>query len=586
MSKIYIPAWHYRAPGLVQRVWGWSPIEEMVLLTLDATPGTIDDLARVLHIPRQVATSTVARLMQFGLIEVRMFPRPMLATNSVGHDFIRAGRALPERSADREIGISVVYEKVGESVFRNRDVDTIPITKLPRSGKIVAFPPGEPSETDYSMMQRVTTFMAGMLRPGEWLRGVKANSSYLERKFLVIDLNDVKDGATPPGASEALIQALKSTIKTGKLPVTVSPAANEPSTISTVLRPDQIIVGADQQLERFEQIVKAAKSHIFILSTFVAFQNDDRCKGNRERMWQALDDACRRGVKCHLFFGTSIEIPKHAAAMHELGERLSGIRRTRGYVLTHRDSVDSHAKFLLADDGNGGAVVLMGSCNWLSSPFSAVEVSVELTEANAAGAAMDVLQSIIAKVSSAGQSIEALQFMAAEIRRNRSRLTASSIPQGAISAHMRILSAPDHNRLLRVAAHDARTRFICCTNRVGANMVPALFDPAEVAGQRLDEVSIFYSRRGGPVKRAHVTEHRKRLGEVVGLFGVPEPQLHAKFLAWDDDHVVVSSLNWGSQSASQDNPMDEVGLYLQGAGLAQILLKKFEAENKRPESDG
>ncbi|WP_245485497.1 phospholipase D-like domain-containing protein [Rhizobium leguminosarum] len=435
------------------------------------------------------------------------------------------------------------------------------------------------------MMQRVTEFMSGMLRPGEWLRGIQANSSYLERKFLVIDLNDMKDGATPPGASEKLIEALKLTIKTGILPVTVPPAVDEPPTIATDIHTDQIVVGASQQLERFEQIVKAAKSHVFILSTFVASQNDDRCKENRDRMWQALDDACRRGVKCHLFFGTSIDVPKHAAAMHELSERLSSIRRTRGYVLAHRDSVDSHAKFLVADDGQGGAIVSMGSCNWLSSPFSAVEVSVELKEANAAGAAMDVLHSIIAKISSAGQSIEALQFIAAELRRNRSRLSASTTPQGAVRTAMRILHASDHNRLLRIAAHDAKTRFICCTNRVGANMVPALFDPAEVAGQRLGEVSIYYSRRGGPVKRGHVTDHRKRLDGVVGIFGVPEPQLHAKFLAWDDDHIVVSSLNWGSQSAALDNPMDEIGLYLQGAGLATILLKKFDGENTRAAKD-
>jgi len=585
VSKIYIPAWHYKAPGLVQRVWGWSPIEEMVLLTLDATPGTIDDLASSLHIPRQVAASTVGRLMQFGLIEVRMSPRPMLSTNLVGRDFIRGSRALPERSADREIGISVVYEKVGESVFRNRDVDTIPITKLPRSGKIVAFPVGEPLETDYSMMQRVTQFMSGTLRPGEWLRGIQANSSYLERKFLVLDLDDVRDGAMPPGASEKLIEALRATIKTGQLPVTAPPVADEPPAIATEINANQIVVGARQQLERFEQIVKAARSHIFILSTFVASQDDDRCKENRERMWKALEDACNRGVKCHLFFGTSIEVPKNSIAMHHLGERLSAIRRTRGYVLAHRDTVESHAKFLVADDGQGGAVVSMGSCNWLSSPFSAVEISVELTEANAAGAAMDVLQSIVSKISSAGQSIEALQFMASELRRDRGRVSAPATVVSSLRATMRFLHAADHNRLLRLAAHDAKTRFICCTNRVGANMVPALFDPAEVASQRLSEVSIFYSRRGGPVKRGHVNEHRERLKGDVDIIGVAEPQLHAKFLAWDDDHIVVSSLNWGSQSASLENPLDEIGLYLEGPGLATQLLQEFDAERTRTAKD-
>ncbi|ESY74492.1 hypothetical protein X740_31820 [Mesorhizobium sp. LNHC221B00] len=133
-------------------------------------------------------------------------------------------------------------------------------------------------------------------------------------------------------------------------------------------------------------------------------------------------------------------------------------------------------------------------------------------------------------------------------------------------------------RLLRAAAHDAQQRFVCCTNKVGANMVPALFDPAEIAGRRLSGVRIYYSRRTGPVKRSHVTKHRERLHGIVDLTGVPEPQLHAKFLAWDTDHVVVSSLNWGSQSGLEDNPLDEIGLYLEGPSLATSLLDNFERE--------
>ncbi|SEP49506.1 PLD-like domain-containing protein [Methylobacterium sp. ap11] len=109
-------------------------------------------------------------------------------------------------------------------------------------------------------------------------------------------------------------------------------------------------------------------------------------------------------------------------------------------------------------------------------------------------------------------------------------------------------------------------------------MVPALFDPAEVAGRRISDVRIYYSRRSGPVKRSHVTKHRQRLHGSVELIGAAEPQLHAKFLAWDRDHVVVSSLNWGSQSGLEDNPLDELGLYLEGPELATALLEKFEAE--------
>jgi hypothetical protein len=221
----------------------------------------------------------------------------------------------------------------------------------------------------------------------------------------------------------------------------------------------------------------------------------------------------------------------------------------------------------------------MGSCNWLSSPFSAVEVSVELTETNAVATGMDLLREIIAKLSGASRSVETLLFMASELRRQRNRLSAASETDPP-AARLTILRADDHERLLRVAAHDAQERFICCTNKVGANMVPALFDPAEVAGRRLSDVRVYYSRRSGPVKRGHVAEHRERLNGLVELTGVPEPQLHAKFLAWDKDHIVVSSLNWGSQSGLEENPLDEIGLYLEGSNLATSLLEQFEAANK------
>ncbi len=578
MNNIYIPAWHYRAPGIVQRTWGWSPIEEMVLLSLDRNLGTIDDIRASLGISRQIVSSTVARLMQFGLVEMRLSPQSVLATSVVGRNFIRAGRALPERTTDREISTSVVYEKVGQSVFRTRNVDTIPISKLPAQGAIVNFPSGDAPETVYSMMQRVNEFIAGTLRPGEWLRGIQANSSFLEPRFLVLNLDDVKDGVLPQGASEQLVEALKATIKTGILPKTAAPPANQPSTIETSFEADHIIVGSNQHLQRFEEIVGAAKSHVFVLSTFVASQSDQKGKENRERIWRSLEEACKRGVKCHLFFGTSLDRAKHAMAMQELYTRLSAVREMRGYLLLQRDSVGSHAKVLVADDGHDGAAVVMGSCNWLSSPFSAVEVSAELREAHAVATALDLLREIIAKLSSASRSVETLEFMASELRRERSRLSpALEVPA---RAKLIVLRAGDHERLLRVAAHEAKERFICCTNKVGANMVPGLFDPAEVAGRRLGDVRVYYSRRSGPVKRGHVTKHRERLHGVVELMGVPEPQLHAKFLAWDKDHVVVSSLNWGSQSGLEDNPLDEIGLYLEGPNLASSLLDKFEAESK------
>ncbi|MER9619393.1 hypothetical protein [Mesorhizobium sp. M0207] len=575
--KVYLPAWHYRARAIVQRTWGWSPIEEMILLALDRAPGTIENVATSLAIPTQVVGSTIARLMQFGLVEVRFSPAPQLATSTIGQNFIRLGGALPERTEDREIHISLVLEKVGHSVFRNRDVETAPLYRMTDANHKVNFPAG-PDETDDTMAARVNQFVAGMLRPGEWLRGVQTINSVLERKYLAIELNDVKNGLLPEGASQDLIQALQETISTGMLPEASDPQPSRSHAIDTTIADEQLIVGGDLHLECFERIVGQAEFDVFVLSTFVAPHNEKYTE-RHERVRIALEQACLRGVRCHLFYGTTLDAErKNAIAMQELNVRLSSVRHARGSILAQRDSVRSHVKCLAADDGQGGAVVLLGSSNWLSSPFSAVEVSVELNENLAAAAGLDLLRSIISPLSGARRSIEILQFTASELRRTRSPLSPSTDVGGRVPVRMSILQADDHERLLRTVAHEADERFVCCTNKVGATMVPGLFNPAEVAGRRLDDVRVYYSRRSGPIKRRHIAAHRERLNGVVDLIAVEDPQVHAKFLLWDKDHVVVSTMNWGSQSGSMDNPLDEIGVHLEGPGLGTSLLAKFEGQ--------
>lgn len=63
---------------------------------------------------------------------------------------------------------------------------------------------------------------------------------------------------------------------------------------------------------------------------------------------------------------------------------------------------------------------------------------------------------------------------------------------------------------------------------MGANVVPGLLNPAEVAGGRLKDVRIYYSRQSGPTKRKHMAAHRKRLEGTVEVISAREPQVHAK----------------------------------------------------------
>lgn len=575
---IYIAAWQYRARVIVQRTWGWSPVEELMLLHLDQTPGTMDSVKTQLGLNAQVVGATLSRLMRFGLVELRTSPIPSLSTSPLGRRFIRAGQALPERTVDREIPVNLVFEGVGRSFLRRREVVFVREGDVGQFDYAVRFARDEPDETDETMALRLSRFMAGTLRPGEWMRGVRAVNSVLRRGYLKIELADARNGVFPKGASEELVAALRGTLKTGALPSIAHEEPAPPAPIDTEFGTDGFLVGSDEHVDRFVEIVDRAAQDVFVLSTFVAAQVDGKGREQRDRILDALDRAIKRGVRCHLFYGSSLdEGAKHALAMEELRGRLASDGLTRGYLLVHRDPVRSHAKFLAADDGNGKAVVVIGSCNWLSSPFTAAEVSVVLTADGAAAAGLDILRSIVAPLPDASRTRENLRFMSAELRRSDDdaglrRAPSSGIPKARLS----IVYAADHEVLLRQAAHDAQKRFVCCSHRLGAPMVPALFTPAEVASRRLEDVRILYSRQTGPIKRRHVSEQRERLHGLVDVIGVREPQLHCKFLLWDDDNIVVSTMNWGSNSGRLDDPLDEIGIHLEGPGLATALLNSIE----------
>lgn len=153
--------------------------------------------------------------------------------------------------------------------------------------------------------------------------------------------------------------------------------------------------------------------------------------------------------------------------MQELNQRLSSIRVTRGKILVHLDSVGSHAKIVAADDGHGGAVALVGSCNWLGSPCSALEASVELRDAVGAAIGLDLLPSTVAKLSSATRSVETLQFTAADLGRSTPSVTLTGGPTERAEAELTVLYADDHERLIRGAAHQARRSFVCCSTKLG-----------------------------------------------------------------------------------------------------------------------
>ncbi len=308
--------------------------------------------------------------MRFGLIEIRLSPEPSLAMTDAARAHLLAGRPLPERFAQRDIPVSIVFDKLGGSVFRRRDVVITPLKRIPPGSIVVDYPDGDEVETDATMESRVRHLLASSLRPGEAFTMIRSNHTVIERWALAIELDLARNGVFPEGSSEALRAAVSDYVNSGQVPAAPPARRSLPdclvTLIETTFSPDQIVFGGFDHLARLEAILDAARSDIFILSTFVAAQDDPKAPTGQDRVWSALERAVQRGARVHLFFGSSLdEEGKHLRAMADLERRL----RTMGATVeAHLYPVHSHAKILIADNGADGAIALVGSCNWLRLP--------------------------------------------------------------------------------------------------------------------------------------------------------------------------------------------------------------------------
>ena len=199
MNRLLIPAWHYRACAVVERVWGWSPAEEAVLLSINRAPGSTEDVALALNLPRQVVSAAVARLMRHGLLEFRLEGQPALVLSEAGQASVHSGIALPERTEHRELGISLVYEKLGQSIFRFKNVRGCwRNTKFELADAYrIEIPKNERIETYETMEERAWYLVRQSLRTGEMEHSIQTTDARLVPGLLEINLDDAQAGVFP-----------------------------------------------------------------------------------------------------------------------------------------------------------------------------------------------------------------------------------------------------------------------------------------------------------------------------------------------------------------------------------------------------
>jgi phosphatidylserine/phosphatidylglycerophosphate/cardiolipin synthase-like enzyme len=90
--------------------------------------------------------------------------------------------------------------------------------------------------------------------------------------------------------------------------------------------------------------------------------------------------------------------------------------------------------------------------------------------------------------------------------------------------------------------------------------------------------NVFYGRTTGSVFGARedvIVAEAALAGVAVKL--IEKPRLHAKVLAWDDDAVVITSLNWLSAASGDLQSLKEIGVFIETKSVAEVVISNFEA---------
>jgi phosphatidylserine/phosphatidylglycerophosphate/cardiolipin synthase-like enzyme len=289
-------------------------------------------------------------------------------------------------------------------------------------------------------------------------------------------------------------------------------------------------------------------------------------------MIDVIRAACVRGVRFDLLWGAEKDEEterRNAAAASEIARLVRDDRDLRGRFRVHMRTTGSHAKLILLDTTENGWVAAIGSCNWLSSPFQAVELSVVLRDQWVVADVAVALQRLVGRRGLSDDIATEMAITARDLRRG---------PSAGGDARVAVVVGDAHDRLIRTASSAAERRFVVGSNRLGSTARPgALLQGEFAAGRDGVKAIVLYTQTTGPLKNRHA----RALAEEAQVNGLTltrtrKTPLHGKFVAWDDDDLIVTSLNWASASADPDFPWSEIGVYIHMSGIGAEALRCLE----------
>jgi hypothetical protein len=133
----------------------------------------------------------------------------------------------------------------------------------------------------------------------------------------------------------------------------------------------------------------------------------------------------------------------------------------------------------------------------------------------------------------------------------------------------------EHLAAVREARNTAETGITAACDLLGPAGETSVFVPARTAAKGGAQVTLIYNT----LARTISPEERDRIVSNLASHGVvleAHADLHAKFMTWDEDAIVITSFNWLATTPDPWKPRGaEIGVVVKGPNLVSAVRDRF-----------
>jgi hypothetical protein len=563
VTIVYFPVYKLALNYTVSFGRRWTVFEHLLLARLTADRLSVVELAETANVPERLVVEALINLLRQGWVEVRTTDQgTYFGTTPVGTR--RAVEEhLPVHLHQRPRWISLCVDRLSGAWLRADDLQLVHERDLPEGAR-----PLEPRVGTYDPDDGTLRELVYLDRDESFERfepNYRMPSRLLARVEVAFgDVEGIPSYA-PLRLRSMIIEAATTADATTRGYYTVATTPQNLEACVDTIGENDLIVGGEDHFSLLARCLQEARTIAVIHSCFVHPKAV-------ERLLPYLEAAAARKVRIDLLWGLRVD-PEDPTGLRPISEtdrvldRLSPTARSR--VQLSPISSGSHAKIVLLDTKNGWEAVI-GSCNYLSSFYDLLDVSVRIRSLRMVAQLFARL--IAAQVPASG----AWSPVARRLDRVWNEIMRASNGQREVGSHrLTLLADEDHYACITLARDHSQQDIVVGCDLFGLAAETSVMVPMTRAAEMGRDVRLLYRRPS----RGFLSDGRMPDQENVKQRGMSLeqiPDLHGKFLAWDDNAVAITSFNWMSASVENTRAKGaELGVLVVGSGLRDLLTAKF-----------